>query len=60
MTIGTTYRVSTGTLTIKSISKGKDKTFTLWYGAERPEYSCEVQITEESMKRMDNLIRMVK
>jgi hypothetical protein len=60
MTIGTTYRVSTGTLTIKSISKGKDKTFTLWYEAERSEYSREVQMTEESMKRTDNLISKVK
>jgi hypothetical protein len=60
MTIGAAYRVSTGTLTIVNITRGKSKIYTLRYDSDRPEYSCDVQMTEESMKRTDNLSKKVK
>ena len=60
MTAGETYKVTTGTLTISSVPKGKDGIYTLWYEADRPEYSCEVQQTREQVKRLDNLKNKVK
>ena len=60
MTIGTTYQVSTGTLRITGVPRSKDQVFTLWYEAQRPEYSCEVQMTREHVKRIDNLMYQVK
>ena len=59
MTTGAIYRVSTGTLTIKSVAKGKDALYTLMYNADKPEYSCEVQMAKEHVKRLDNLINKV-
>jgi hypothetical protein len=50
MTIGTTYKVSTGTLTIKSVDS--NKLYTLWYEADQPEYSCKVQMGIEHLKKI--------
>ena len=55
MTIGTTYIVSDGTLTIRSISGGKDRLYTLWHEARNPKYSCEVTMSKEHVRRIDKL-----
>ena len=53
MIVGSTYKVSTGTLTIRRI--GVDKMITLWYEADRPEYSREVQMGTEHVMKIKNL-----
>ena len=53
MTIGTTYKVYTGTLRITAVPKGKDNIYTLWYEADNnAQYSREVQMTRDYVKRL--------
>ena len=53
MKIGSKFKVSNGTLTVRSVSKeGKQNMVTLWHDAENTEYSKEVQIPEDMLKRM--------
>ena len=57
MTAGTTYKVTGGTLTIRSVPKGKESLYTLWYESLiGNEYSCEVQMGREHLRKLDNMM----
>ena len=51
--IGSAYKVSTGTLTVRNVSNdGKNKTVSAWYESSvGDEYSHEVKMSEENFKK---------